>query len=995
MSEIGDDDSENELSDYADEEESESEDEQQDQYIPILIEKYRLVVSFINGTARADTFEVNVAVLNKKMSETMYNESVVNEETLSVINDLNEQLGFFEATIKNFLESNSKMFRFRLDVLRDLFTPQQISQLESTRQKLEELTEINSQQPDENISLADLETYWNTLSPREKNELEVLTALQFPDQRDFGSVQDYVSIKKGLQRLTGLSYPDKSNFLSVYQFESARREYLEALNYTEDFYDDPQAKVLLQTLTGVKYPDQDKFPDFEHFKYALVGYYKRIYNVLYHYWDKYELAKYAFFTDISIFLDEYWQPFADKERQELIKIAKSMNLTVPKAGTPEYVPFLKSLTKYLEEGYVYKTGIRKTGGVYEKIENPSVKKILSELFATHGYVYKKGSSRLRAGKQMVYNPSMRRRFQELKKEQKNLNVQLDDEQKAYLQKLEVYMSMLVKLDKQHLINCIFTTSRFKSRSIVVTPSQGVSPLDYVIKERTPLKASPDEGTTKSITQLQAFLQSENDALKKLQQGVLPEFLKSYNNFTKPRRLSQQDAQQWHKLFKQIKSQRQQILNAGYLTKLQQAMKTKNDELLVLQQEQRTAESRLKQNFENLKLTRPEGLSQADSKQWDKLTEQITQQSETPKMLKDLIEQIESRQDISPQEQDLVSRKKRQLAAIKSGALKQNAVIRQGYVRKLSEIYKSYNSKQIENTQRQITRVLEEISKLKKNYDLAADSVKPGESVGTMVSQNPNARYIGTDYKSLDKETLTQFVNSVKRKLNLNLVYYLELYDMNELMNNTRMIYNGRQQRVISTEVYTRLKQFLTTRLTTIEPEFEKVNRQSFKQAILEISSITGKELQGDDLSTIIDTKWNGETLRDVYGNNVFETLLFATNTLQFYPEQANRTYNKFIKDFTPPQQQEYTRAQAMHDGKLYTVQYLHKNPSTGQPTLMYKSELEMNPRSKRYEVVNKETVRNGSTPYIKIELRTAQEGNVREVWKEVNTGEIKKIKVVK
>ena len=42
MSEIGDDDSENELSDYADEEMSESEDEQQDQYIPILIEKYRL-----------------------------------------------------------------------------------------------------------------------------------------------------------------------------------------------------------------------------------------------------------------------------------------------------------------------------------------------------------------------------------------------------------------------------------------------------------------------------------------------------------------------------------------------------------------------------------------------------------------------------------------------------------------------------------------------------------------------------------------------------------------------------------------------------------------------------------------------------------------------------------------------------------------------------------------------------------------------------------------
>jgi hypothetical protein len=62
---------------------------------------------------------------------------------------------------------------------------------------------------------------------------------------------------------------------------------------------------------------------------------------------------------------------------------------------------------------------------------------------------------------------------------------------------------------------------------------------------------------------------------------------------------------------------------------------------------------------------------------------------------------------------------------------------------------------------------------------------------------------------------------------------------------------------------------------------------------------------------------------------------------------------------------------------------------------MYKSELELDPRTQRRNVVNKETVRNGTTPYIKIELRTAQEGKSREIWKEVNTGEIKKIKVVK
>ena len=127
---MSDSDSENEVSDYGESESESEQEEQEDHYIPVLIEKYRLIMSFINCTARADTFEVNVAVLNKKMAETMYNESIINEETLTVINDLSEQLNAFEASIKDFLESNPRTFRFRIDVVRALFKPEQLTQLE-------------------------------------------------------------------------------------------------------------------------------------------------------------------------------------------------------------------------------------------------------------------------------------------------------------------------------------------------------------------------------------------------------------------------------------------------------------------------------------------------------------------------------------------------------------------------------------------------------------------------------------------------------------------------------------------------------------------------------------------------------------------------------------------------------------------------------------------------------------------------------------------------
>ena len=326
----------------------------------------------------------------------------------------------------------------------------------------------------------------------------------------------------------------------------------------------------------------------------------------------------------------------------------------------------------------------------------------------------------------------------------------------------------------------------------------------------------------------------------------------------------------------------------------------------------------------------------------------------------------------------------------------NLILRQGYVNKLREIYKIYN---VENSkQNQIKTITEDKFKLTEAITLKRQEPQIEVAQGEYEFEQGNV--VAKQYhKLLDKIKMGQLIYSVRRKLlPSSLSYLVELYDINELTNKSRVKYASKRQKIISSSIYIKIKQYLVDRIRSIDPDFKTKFKQTLAQAVGFISQETGIILpKTTNITNIIKTfrqkwnpTWNGEIIKDVYGTNVFETLLYSTTPFDFYPPPSNRAYSELVRQFTPLKQPVYTRAQAMHDGVWYNVQFLGKNPETGQPSFIYKSELELNPKTKRYEVVNKISVRNGTTPYIKILLRTDQAGETKELWKEVRAGEIKK-----
>jgi len=249
---------------------------------------------------------------------------------------------------------------------------------------------------------------------------------------------------------------------------------------------------------------------------------------------------------------------------------------------------------------------------------------------------------------------------------------------------------------------------------------------------------------------------------------------------------------------------------------------------------------------------------------------------------------------------------------------------------------------------------------------------------------------------VNEENIAQMVYSLKRKLMGEPKHLLELYDINELNNKTTTIYSGKPQKVISTEVYTRIKNHLTNDIRKTKQNFEIIEAKETENAIniiakeinvkIEITSIKKaiKELTSKWIKT-----WNGENKTDVYGENIFEKLLKVSGPFDFYTNYIYRKYYELVKQFTPPQAEIHTKPRTLFNGRLYDVEYLDKDWGTGQPLMSYKKEYEKNPRTQMYEVVTKVTVRKGRFPFIKIILRTEQEGKTREVWQEIPPGQVR------
>ena len=756
------------ISDYPDVDIEEDYVDNQEVYTEFLIEKYRLIISFIEGIIQPNIYEISLAGINRELREAMYNERNVEQDILNKEAQLNTTLSEFESKIKNYIEEKwipRKEYTFRSELVKELFTEIEIENLKILRYQLDELLESSKPSDDQDsyFKLKNLNSEWKSLSPEQKVNLE---------------------------KLTHLNYPIKSNFTNTESFQKAKEDFL---------------------------------------------------------------------MDISIFLNSYWDEYEENEEIELLRVAKKLGFKAPpKKDKKEYESFLKKMLKYLEYGYIYKINTTKLGGIYEKINTPS----------------------------------MQTKLKELTKIQRELPIRLKKDEQLFSDKFNLYKQLLQNIDKKHLIQCILSAPRFKNtlKDYLISPREIIG---EVVKERTNFtKKEDDLYKIETIQELNALLLAQKTLLEQLQR--------------------EQKSMERVALFPETIS-----------------------------------DKKIKE------LNLPSNITPGDKIKWNKLIEHTLK----PKL---------------------------------------NLIIRQGYVNKLRKMYKQYNLDTNPNDkQQQIKKITEDI----RNIIQAISSKYKDNLIESNFVDYQSPQFVSVIYPYIDKIRIGQLIYSVRRKLlPSSLNYLIELYDINELTNKSRVIYASKKQKIISSSIFIKIKQHLLNRIRSIEPEYKLLFKNTLKDAIGLISQETGIILpRTTNIRVIIKTfnqkwkkSWNGEMIKDVYGKNVFETFLSSPTPFEFYSSHSNKIYNELVKQFTPIKQPVYTRAQAMHDGVWYNVQFLGKNPLSGQPSLIYKSELELNPKTKKYEVVNKVSVRNGTTPYIKILLRTEQEGELKETWKEVRPGEIKK-----
>ena len=119
-------------------------------------------------------------------------------------------------------------------------------------------------------------------------------------------------------------------------------------------------------------------------------------------------------------MESFWNPYEQSEEKELLKIAKKRKIKEPPKGTREYDAFLDYIRTLLPHGFVYKTGIRKLGDVYEKVEFKTMKQKLKELGDL----------------------------------QKELPIKLTPEEQKYSDKFNEYKFLLNKLSEEELRHCI-------------------------------------------------------------------------------------------------------------------------------------------------------------------------------------------------------------------------------------------------------------------------------------------------------------------------------------------------------------------------------------------------------------------------------------------------------------------------------------------------------------------------------------------------------------
>jgi len=236
-----------------------------------------------------------------------------------------------------------------------------------------------------------------------------------------------------------------------------------------------------------------------------------------------------------------------------------------------------------------------------------------------------------------------------------------------------------------------------------------------------------------------------------------------------------------------------------------------------------------------------------------------------------------------------------------------------------------------------------------------------------------------------------------------LITYLELYDLNELNNNT--IIN--EQRIIEPILYQKIKKYLTGQINEfIISDYASINIKYKKIAIRYLLNYFNNPIQADTLTELINSlvkNWPEiyvpqNEIVDFYGNDLFYKMIYQND---FYDFMIKRNYQILVKNNTIKESGQFRRpmilfneskgtfGEAARDGMVYPVEMLDKDPSTGLPIQQTKIIMEKDPRTGNWLPLNKKTYKRGSYAYILRYIGTSQIGTSQETWLEVPKGAVK------
>lgn len=768
-----------------------------------------------------------------------------------------------------------------------------------------------------------------------------------------------------------------------------------------------------------------------------------------------------FLERIKFYMDIYWNPFLEEEERELKQIAKRYKIKgVPPADPPknlneppskeylEYKAFLDHLRSLLSEGYIYKTGIRKAGGVYEKVKSKPTALEMS------GFLKK-----MRA--ELPYR---------LDQNEQEYSDKLKSE-KAFIKQLKPFLD---KLDIEHLRGCAVNKNKYSY--VPLTTKQYVQPKPVRVKRELSINSllkSLNGNGAGLVQKLENYIYkitsgSPNWYKKKindvlfifehypgfktkflggeinifqlalfedilLQNGSLHVYPVNYGVRRDTIRKIIQELYFLTGNFKNFK--RSRILTKVILTR-----RSKELELVVFDLAKNKIDyfskvarvlKFIKENSPDVALlrpvnniigvfneTQPEAPRPVDYKTLkpEELMALLNSTSEKIKRLQKEYNELQAKNyegtfvifwkppPIVNSSDPLLKRFNETLEAAKNIISASSPTGPTGKGPSLHSLILDLNAMRISLIKKYKINYKEGMDLLNRKLREEKEIYSQIEKVYTkylLETYTPSKDFVAatpaviTRYPVINIETITGLVNVVKRTI-LKRKYpevdigLLELYDLNELMNKKESIHGSSRQPFITKEVYTKIKDYLLQELRKYRLEISIQNNVALEQAIKTVMGLKGISFEIGSYPGALKTlteQWGSDFAGETFNDYYNENVfqkLLGIVDGVDYFRRNEREYYFLEKRFGPKQQEISRRPTYNFQGVLYNVEYLNKDWSTGQPLFDMESVAEQNPKTGRIEIVEKRIALHGRTPFIK---RVLAKG--REIWQEVEPGAIR------